>query len=104
VILKPGASSSGGGSILPDLSRNWPHLAMTEMTDWISIKNPPHASLIDNLRTPPYLSLIVPILPDEFTLQLLKATAQKVPHFCAAADWTDRPSGGKRDSCGERKD
>jgi hypothetical protein len=45
---------------------------MTEMTEWISFKNPQHASLIDNLRTPPYLSLIVPILPDEFTLQLLK--------------------------------
>jgi hypothetical protein len=42
------------------------------MTEWISLRKLRHASLIDKLRTPPYLSLNVPIPPGEITLQLLK--------------------------------
>jgi hypothetical protein len=62
-------------------------------------RGPSYRALIDKLWTPPYLSIAVPALPDEITLQSLQNCIISACPVVATAG-----SEGERDGCGARKD
>ena len=69
------------------------------MKEWLFLSKRSHASVIDNLRTPPYLSIRVPVLPDEITLRLFKKC-----HISVCLDPSRLARAVKRDDRGARKD